>query len=99
MQPSMLELEVTGEVFWWRGPAPFHFVAVGPEDAEEIRALAAVVTYGWGMIPAVVTLGATTLPTSLFAKDGGYVVPVKVALRRAEGVELGDVVTLGVRIG
>jgi hypothetical protein len=41
-----------------------------------------------------VRVGTTTFTTSLFPKDGGYIVPIKVAVRRAEGIGLGDVVEL-----
>ena len=60
--------------------------------SEELHALSALVTYGWGMIPVRARIGATAWTTSLFAKDGRYVVPLKVAIRRAEHIELGDVV-------
>ncbi|GAA4621897.1 DUF1905 domain-containing protein [Cellulomonas oligotrophica] len=89
-----MELRFGGEVIWWRGPAPFHFVEVPEPEAGQLRAVAADVTYGWGCIPASVTLGATTFTTSIFPKDGGFRVPLKVAARRAEGVELGDDVDL-----
>ena len=91
---ASVELEFSGEVWHWRGPAPYHFVTVPPAHAAEIRDLAASVTYGWGMIPGRLRLGATTWETSLWPKDGGYVVPLKDAVRRAEDVEVGDVVTL-----
>jgi len=39
-------------------------------------------------------IGATTWTTSLWPKDGGYIVPVKTWVRKAEGIELGDVVTV-----
>jgi hypothetical protein len=45
-----------------------------------------------------VNLGDTEWTTSLFPKDGAYLVPLKVAVRRAEGVELGDVVELRLTI-
>jgi hypothetical protein len=45
-----------------------------------------------------VTIGRTTFATSLFPRDGGYLVPVKDAVRRAEDVALGDVVDLEVVI-
>ncbi|WP_166436009.1 DUF1905 domain-containing protein [Cellulomonas shaoxiangyii] len=93
-----MELEFDGEVVWWRGPTPFHFVALPEPEVARLRAVAGRVTYGWGCIPATVTLGDTTFTTSLFPKDGGYVVPVKARVRRAEGVELGDDVALTVRI-
>ncbi|KGM12907.1 DUF1905 domain-containing protein [Cellulomonas bogoriensis] len=94
-----MQLHVQGEVVWWRGPAPFHFVALPEPEAARLRAVASHLTYGWGCIPATVTLGATTFTTSIFPKDGGFLVPLKVAARRAEDVELGDDVTLTVVVG
>ncbi|MFL6157694.1 MAG: DUF1905 domain-containing protein [Marmoricola sp.] len=93
-----MELEVTGEVWHWRGPAPHHFVTVPDEDAAAIESVAAGVTYGWGMIPVTVTLGSTTWTTSLWPKDGLYVVPLKAAVRRAEGIGLGDVVVVRITV-
>jgi hypothetical protein len=46
------------------------------------------------MIPVSAHIGATEWTTSLFPKDGQYVVPVKTWVRKAEGLELGDVVTV-----
>lgn len=89
-----MELAFSGEVIHWRGPAPFRFVAVPDAEAAALRAASPLVSYGWGCIPVTVRLGRTTFTTSLFPRDGGYVVPVKVAVQRAEGVELGDVVRL-----
>lgn len=93
-----MELEFSGEVYSWRGPAPYHFVRVPPDEAEQIQELAAAVTYGWGMVPVAVTVGATTVTTSLWPKDGSYVVPLKDALRKPEGIELDDVVTVRLSI-
>ncbi|WP_028651015.1 DUF1905 domain-containing protein [Nocardioides halotolerans] len=93
-----MELEFSDAVFEWRGPAPYHFVRVPPDDADEIRDVAAAVTYGWGMVPVAVTVGETTLTTALWPKDGSYVVPLKDALRKPEGIAVGDVVTVRLRI-
>ena len=89
-----MELEFNGEVWHWRGPAPHHFVWVPDDEAEQIADAAAGVSYGWGMIPVAVTIGATRWTTSLWPKDGRYVVPLKAAVRRAEGIELGDDVSV-----
>lgn len=93
-----VDLAFSGEVWWWRGPAPFHFVSLPPDLAADLREAAAQVTYGWGMVPATVSIGATTWTTSLWPKDGGYVVPLKDAVRRAEGIELGDVVEVALLV-
>ena len=88
------ELEFSADVWYWRGPSPFHFVTVPAEPSEVIKAMSSAVTYGWGMIPVRVWIGSTEFDTALFPKDGRYVVPVKADVRRAEGLEVGDTVTV-----
>lgn len=85
-----MELEFTATVFEWRGPAPYHFVRVPDEDAAVLADVAPTVSYGWGMVPVEVTVGATTTTTALWPKDGSYYVPLKDRLRDAEGVRLGQ---------
>jgi hypothetical protein len=94
-----VELEFSGEVWFWRGPSPFHFVTVPEDESAELQATAAMVTYGWGMIPVGARVGSTQWTTSLFPKDGGYVVPLKDKVRRAEQIEVGDTVTVRLTVG
>lgn len=89
-----MELEFTGEIWEWRGPAPYYFVTVPQPQSQELHDVAAEVTYGWGMIPVTVTIGDTVWETSLWPKDGGYVVPLKDRIRKAEGLEPGEAVGL-----
>lgn len=94
-----MEHVFSGEIWYWRGPAPHHFITVPPELCQELKAIAGSVTYGWGMIPAQVRIGATTWKTSLFPKDGGYIVPIRASAQRAEGLAVGDVVTVRLTVG
>ncbi|MCX8529704.1 MAG: DUF1905 domain-containing protein, partial [Rhodoluna sp.] len=71
-------------------PAPFFYVKVPDEIAEEIAALASQLTYGWGVIPVKAKIGKTTFTTSLFPKDGGYLLGLKVGVRKPENLNLGD---------
>ncbi len=89
-----MRLQISGEIWYWRGPAPFHFVSVPPVESELIHEVASVVTYGWGMIPASVTIGRTTVMTALWPKDGGYIVPIKKVLQDRESVTVDDVVEI-----
>ncbi len=91
-----MNLEFGGELVFWRGPAPWHFVVVPDEESAEIETVAKMVTYGWGCIPVTASVGATRWQTSLFPKDGRYLVPVKAWVRKAEDLELGD--TVGLRL-
>lgn len=93
-----VELEFSGAVHEWRGPAPYYFVTVPDDGCVAISDAAAAVTYGWGMIPVTVTLGRTTWTTSLWPKDDAYVVPLKAAVRKAESVGDGDTVQLVMQI-
>ena len=89
-----MEIEVRGELVHWRGPAPFHFVPIPAAQSAKIRALAPRLTYGWGVIPVTCTIGDTTFTTSLFPKDGLYLVPIKNAVRTAEELKLGQRVSM-----
>jgi hypothetical protein len=46
------------------------------------------------MIPVTARIRGTGWKTSLYPKDGRYVVPVKAWVRRAEALEVGDLVTV-----
>jgi hypothetical protein len=89
-----VELEFSGEIWQWRGPAPYYFVTVPEEQCLDLQAVSAAVTYGWGMIPVRARIGDTERTTSLWPKDGRYVLPLKDVVRNAEGLEEGDTVTV-----
>ena len=78
------------EVFQWRGPAPYFFVETPDEIDAFLHANAPDLTYGWGVIPARVRIGKTEVTTSLIPREDVYLVPLKVALRRPEGIDDGD---------
>jgi hypothetical protein len=94
-----MEFEFSGELIYWRGPAPFHFIAMPAAECRAVRAVASEVTYGWGVIPVTARVGVTEWRTSLFPKAGGYLVPIKETVRRAEGLALGDTATVQLMIG
>jgi Domain of unknown function (DUF1905) len=93
-----VELKFAGELWFWKGPSPWHFVTVPDDKSAAIEAAAALVTYGWGMIPVSAEIGGTRWTTSLWPKDGQYIVPVKTRVRKAEDLELGDMVTVALTL-
>lgn len=94
----MVRLIFEGEVWFWRGPAPFHFVRVDDEGARRLHEVAGLVSYGWRCIAVHARLGGTRWDTSLFPKDGSFAVPIKAAVRDAEGVELGNMVRVELEV-
>jgi Domain of unknown function (DUF1905) len=93
MGDVQLDLQFSGDIWHWRGPAPFFFVTVPEEESAQLHEVAGAVSYGWGMLPVRARIGGTEWRTSLWPKDGQYVLPLKVAVRRAEQLDEGDVVT------
>ncbi|MCC6986015.1 MAG: DUF1905 domain-containing protein [Anaerolineales bacterium] len=90
----MMVIEFKGKIFQWRGPAPYLFVAVPEKESANIKAVSNLVTYGWGVIPVMVKVGKTEWKTSLFPKDGRYLVPIKMLAQKAEKLNEGDEVRL-----
>ena len=88
-----MDLKFTGEMWFWKGPSPWHFITVPDEDCAALEAAAPLVSYGWGMIPAAARIGRTEWKTALYPKDGRYLLPVKSQVRAAERLTLGAKVT------
>lgn len=90
--------EFDAEVFQWRGPAPYFFVETPDHVDAFLHDHAAQLSYGWGVIPARVRIGDTEVATSLIPRNDVYLVPLKVALRRPEQIDDGDVVHVRLRV-
>jgi hypothetical protein len=73
-------------------------VTVPEKESVDIKAISGFVTYGWGVIPVRVRIGGTEFQTSLFPKEGRYLVPIKASVRKAEKLEEGDTVTIHIGV-
>jgi len=89
-----VELEFSGELWFWRGPAPWYFVTVPVKESGVLQSRAGHTSYGWGVLPVQARIGDTEWETSLFPKDARYLVPVKARVRAVEQLEEGDSVTV-----
>jgi hypothetical protein len=85
-----MEWTFTGEAIEWRGSAPYLFIAMTPEDSEDLKEAARGLIY-WGQVPVCVTIGGTGFTTALFPRNGRYLVPVKVAVQQAEAIGEGAI--------
>lgn len=91
-------IEFKGKIFHWRGPAPYLFVAVPEKQSADIKSVSKIATYGWGVIPAHVRVGKTEWKTSLFPKDGLYLVPIRMSAQKAENLKEGDSIKIKLEI-
>ncbi|GAA3006055.1 DUF1905 domain-containing protein [Kitasatospora albolonga] len=85
-----MDLSFTGHVIEWRGPAPYYYVPLPEEESAAVRQVAAQASYGWGVIPVEARIGSRAFTTSLFPKDGAYLLPLKLAVRTPLGLTTGD---------
>ena len=93
-----MQIEFSGIIWFWKGPAPWFFVTIPEEQSRDIKSISGMVTYGWGVIPVHARIGSTAWTTSLFPKDGLYLVPIKASVRKAEDLAEGDNVTIRLEI-
>ena len=84
-----MEFACTGPVIEWRGPAPFYFLELPQETSDDLKEAARGLEY-WGQVAVVARIAGTEFRTALFPKDGRYLLPLRVAVRREAGVEPGQ---------
>jgi len=94
-----VEFKFEGALWYWRGPSPFHFISIPLKQSEQVKKISSSVTYGWGAIPVSARVGKTNFTTSIFPKDGLYIVPIKNAVRLGEKLEIDDVVQVSLQLG
>ncbi|MBK6414374.1 DUF1905 domain-containing protein [Sphingopyxis sp.] len=86
-------------------PAAWHFVTIAGDAADGIRIAAISGQWlngrkGFGSARVDVTIGDTSWQTSVFPhkESGGWLLPVKAAVRKAERLVEGDAVTVTVSL-
>ena len=73
------------------------FLRLPEAESAEIAAVPRL-RAGFGSVKVRASIGATSWRTSIFPEsaDGAYVLPVKMSVRRAEGIGVGDTVRVAV---
>jgi len=94
-----VKIKFQGVMVEWRGPSPFYFVPIPEGSSKKIKAIAAQLTYGWGVIPVLGKIGKTEFSTALIPKDGLYYLPIKNVVRFAEELEVGSEISVSISVG
>ena len=91
---------VTFDAELWRhdGNAAWFFVTAPPDAHDAIDEQAPFPRAGFGSVKVEATIGSSTFSTSVFPGSDGFVLPVKKAVRKAEGIDDGDTVRVTLRI-
>jgi hypothetical protein len=95
---EIMDFEFEGPVIEWRGPAPFYFVRIPEEESADIKFAAKGLEY-WGQVPVVVRISEIEFGTALFPKNGRYLIPLKNVVRKAAGVQVDQVLAVGLNVG
>lgn len=81
-------LSLTARVFVYPGMTAWRLITVPKKESEALKKKYGAYARGWGSLPVSVTIGNTSWNTSIFPdkKSGTYVLPLKAAVRKAEGI-------------
>ena len=93
----MTRVEFEAELWEHEGQGAWCFVTVPEEPSEDIR-LSGAMPAGFGSYRVEVTVGDTVWRTSVFPSSDCFVLPVKKAVRRTEGIEVGDPVRVSLDV-
>ena len=88
------------ELWRWEGNAAWHFVTLPEDVSDDIEDVSGPVRRGFGSVRVRVTIGGSTWATSVFPdkQRQAYLLPVKQAVRKAEGLEAGDRATVALEV-
>jgi len=100
---------ITAPLWIWtsdKAPASWHFLTIDGEAAEGIHALALMRRLengrrrGWGSMKVSATIADTQCETSIFPENAakGWLLPVKAAVRKAEGLVAGEQVQVTITV-
>ncbi len=94
----MIEASFVATLVRHHGEAPWFFITLPLDVADDIRHR--VEPVGFGSVAVEATVGATSWSTSVFPdkKSGSFVLPVKAAVRNRESLDDGSEVHVGLRI-
>lgn len=95
---ASLRFRFEAKLIEWRGPAPFVFAPMPAKQADELKKIANRVSYGWGCIPVEAKVGGVTYTSSLFPRDGTYLLPIKIVVRRRANITVGDKVAVDMTV-
>lgn len=86
----------------YEGPAAWHFVTLPKDESDQIRLNFGTMKRGWGSVPVLATIGATSWKTSIFPDKAAeaYLLPLKADVRKREHISAGDriVFTLEIQV-
>jgi len=85
--------KIKSEVWLYPGMSGWHFVSVDKKTGEKInKSVAGKLKRGFGAVRVEVTLGKCVWQTSIFPdkRSGTYLLPLKMQVRKKEGIMAGD---------
>ncbi len=95
-----MSFSFTAEVWEWTSRTSWFFVNVPEDQADEIEEQFGRRAAGFGSVRVDVTIGSTNWQTSIFpsTENATYVLPLKKAVRKAEGLEPGSLATVDLQV-
>lgn len=96
----MNNFKMKAKLWLYPGKAGWHFLTLPAAESEAMEQMFGSIARGFGSLPVCVTIGDSDWETSIFPskKSGGYILPVKAAVRKKEKLIDGDIVNFSLSV-
>jgi len=96
----MLDFTFRARIWLWKEGATWHFISVPEDPSSAIKSFAPEAKRGFGSVRVKVRIGESEWQTSVFPSQEtyGYVLPIKKAIRTAEGLNVDDIADITLEI-
>ena len=91
-----MRIGFSAKLWPYPGDGSWHFITVPKKESEKVRGIAQKAKRGWGSVKVHAKIRKTVFATSVFpdTRSGTYLLPVKMSVRRTEGIDDGDLVKI-----
>ena len=88
------------KVWLYKGQGAWHFISLNKKLSRELDRKFGMKKRGWGSLRVSAQVGKTEWRTSIFpdSTTKTYLLPLKSEFRKKEGIEIDDMVSIGIEI-
>lgn len=97
---SQIKYNFSAKPWQHASPGGWYFVSLPTAMSKEIRSILKSAEEGWGRLKVIAKIGVSEWETAIWfdSKKNTYLLPLKAAIRKKEGIEVGKILEVVILI-